>query len=94
VPDLAVEVLSETNTQAEMDDKLEKYFRAGVRLVWYIDPATRSARAFTSQSGVREISLDDELDGGDVLTGFRLSLRFVFEQADRRGPGDSWNASV
>src|SRR5436190_1852374 len=38
-PDLAVEVLSEGNTPAEMHRKLREYFLAGVRLVWMIDPA-------------------------------------------------------
>src|SRR5438876_2742933 len=37
-PDLAVEVLSESNTTAEMTRKLRDYFTAGVRLVWYLDP--------------------------------------------------------
>ena len=35
VPDLAVEVISQSNTRKEMDDKLQEYFEKGVRLVWY-----------------------------------------------------------
>src|SRR5206468_3137285 len=35
-PDLAVEILSESNTKAEMDRKLREYFAAGARLVWYL----------------------------------------------------------
>lgn len=88
VPDLAVEVLSETNTQAEMDDKRQTYLRAGVRLIWYIQPATRSARVFTSAMDVQEVDPDGSLDGGDVLPGFHLSLRAMFEHADRQGPRD------
>src|SRR5690606_19047662 len=42
VPDLAVEVLSKGNTKREMERKLDDYFEAGVRLVWLIDPPTRS----------------------------------------------------
>src|SRR5262249_14451440 len=38
VPDLAVEVLSASNTRQEMDRKLHEYFATGVRLVWYVDP--------------------------------------------------------
>jgi Uma2 family endonuclease len=86
VPDLAVEVLSETNTKGEMDRKLKQYFEAGVRLVWYIDPATRSARAFTSPTDVTELDEGGSLDGGQVLPGFQLSLRSLFERADRQGP--------
>jgi len=87
VPDLVIEVLSDTNTKREMDRKLKQYFQAGVRLVWYIDPKTRSARAFTSPTAVTEIDEDGSLDGGQVLPGFRLSLRWLFERADRQGPG-------
>ena len=43
-PDLAVEVLSESNTEGEMRRKLQDYFTAGVRLVWYVDPRTRTDR--------------------------------------------------
>ena len=42
-PDLAVEVLSESNTAAEMNRKLRDYFKAGTSMVWYIDPPTRTA---------------------------------------------------
>jgi len=86
VPDLAIEVLSETNTAAEMDDKVRSYFRAGVQLVWLIDPQTRSARAFTDTETVIDIGPDQSLDGAAILPGFRLSLVQLFENADRQSP--------
>jgi len=86
VPDLVVEVLSETNTKAEMERKLKQYFEADVSLVWYIDPETRSARVFTSPTDVTELDAKGLLDGGQVLPGFQLSLRWLFDQADRQGP--------
>jgi Uma2 family endonuclease len=86
VPDLVVEVLSETNTQAEMDRKLKQYFESGVTLVWYIDSATRSARVYAGQTDVTDLDQDGVLDGGPVLPGFQLSLRELFARADRQGP--------
>jgi Uma2 family endonuclease len=86
VPDLVVEVLSGTNTAGEMDRKLKQYFEAGVSVAWYIDPETRSARVFTSPTDVNELDEDGLLDGGQVLPGFQLSLRWLFERADRQGP--------
>ena len=65
-PDLAVEVLSEGNTREEMQQKLTDYFRAGVQLVWYIDPRTRTVRVFTSPDHVTELGEADTLDGRDV----------------------------
>ena len=88
VPDLVVEVLSDSNTETEMADKLAKYFLAGVRLVWYVDPDSQTARAFTSPADVTKIDEHGDLDGRDVLPGFRMSLRQLFEEADRVGPRD------
>lgn len=85
-PDLAVEILSKGNTKREMNRKLEKYFQAGVRLVWYIDPKTRSAKCYTSVDNVTHIEESGELDGGDVLPGFRLSLQRLFAEANAQGP--------
>lgn len=86
IPDLVVEVLSETNTKREMDAKLKRYFDAGVRLVWYVDPATRDAVSYTSPTEANQIGPDGELSGGDVLPGFSLSIPWLFAEADRQGP--------
>lgn len=86
-PDLAVEILSEGNTTLEMQRKLEEYFQAGVRLVWYIDPRTRTATIYTSLTSGTTIDVDGNLDGSDVLPGFSVRLGELFERADRRaGP--------
>ena len=81
-PDVAVEVLSENNTAAEMDRKLREYFQAGVRLVWYIDPETRTARAYTAEQVWTEIGPNDLLLGGEVLPGFELSLAQLFARVE------------
>jgi Uma2 family endonuclease len=85
VPDLAVEVLSPSNTAKEMARKRGEYFRAGVRLVWEIDPRTRTARAYTSEMAFTEHTGTDQLDGGTVLPGFSLPLAQVFAELDRHG---------
>jgi len=79
-PDLAVEVLSQGNTEPEMQRKLRDYFSAGVRLVWYVDPRTRSARAYADETSFVEIGESESLSGGDVLPGFALPLRALFAQ--------------
>ncbi len=78
-PDLAVEVLSESNTKNEMDRKLLEYFAAGVRLVWYVDPPSRVVRVFTSTDAANDLGENDILRGGEVLPGFELSVRELFE---------------
>lgn len=74
-PDIAVEVLSPSDDVRQVLDKLGEYLRAGVQLVWLIDPVAERAAAYRSSTAVLELGLDDELDGADVLPGFRCSLR-------------------
>ncbi len=60
--------------------KLKEYFQAGTRLVWYIDPQTRSARIFTAPDQGVEIDASGKLDGRDVLPGFELRLGELFDR--------------
>src|SRR5262249_12503481 len=82
-PDLAVEILSKGNTPGEMQRKLKEYFLAGVRLVWFIDPRTRTAQVFPSPDESTLIPEMGTLDGGEVLPGFRLPLA---QLSERLGP--------
>jgi Uma2 family endonuclease len=84
VPDLAVEVLSKDNTPREMENKRREYFQGGTRLVWEIDPTTRTARVYTSPTQFQEIGPHGVLDGGDVLPGFALLLSQLFTRAGRQ----------
>jgi Uma2 family endonuclease len=85
-PDLAVEILSASNTAAEMTRKLLDYFTAGARLVWLIDPEARTVAVYTSPENSGVLTEADTLDGGDVLPGFRLPLREFFAVLDQTGP--------
>jgi Uma2 family endonuclease len=82
-PDLAVEVLSEGNTKAEMVRKVREYFDAGVRLVWLIDPKKRTARVFSAPEKSILVRADQSLDGGEVLPGFVLSLANLLDRGRR-----------
>ena len=72
-PDLAIEILSKSNTDAEMQRKLHDYFTAGVRLVWYIDPGARSAKSYTAENQCVELAESQSLSGGDMLPGFEIA---------------------
>lgn len=84
VPNLTVEVLSPSNTRAEMERKLRDYFLAGVELVWLIDPKTQTADAYTAPDECRHVGKGGSLDGGTVLPGFRASLKELFARTARR----------
>ena len=83
-PDLAVEVLNECNTPREMARKLDEYFEAGCRLAWIIDPETRTADVYTAPDQCTHLRASQSLDGGDVLPGFKLSLKELFASTRRR----------
>jgi Uma2 family endonuclease len=82
-PDLAVEVLSEGNTKAEMARKVREYFEAGVALVWLIDPKKRTARVYSTVEKSTLVRADQALDGGAVLPGFVLLLSDLLDRGRR-----------
>ena len=77
-PDLAVEVLSDSNTRKEMCIKLRDYFGAGTRLVWYIDPDDRTATTYLDPDHPVVLDEGQTLDGGAVLPGFTVPVRRLF----------------
>jgi len=80
-PDLAVEVLSESNTRMEMSIKLQEYFTAGTRLVWYVDPKSKSVDVYTAADRMETLAGDAILTGGDVLPGFQTPVSAIFDIA-------------
>lgn len=83
-PDLAVEILSRTNTRAEMARKRGEYFAAGVQLVWEVDPRARAVDVYVAPERSVRLVESETLDGGDVLPGFALPLADLFAELDRR----------
>jgi Uma2 family endonuclease len=84
IPDLAVEVLSAGNTPGEMARKLREYFKAGVRLVWFIDLKTKTVTVYTSPTRSKVISANGTLDGAKVLPGFKLKVASLFASLKRK----------
>ena len=79
-PDLAVEVLSPSNRASEIREKVLEYLTAGTRLVWVVDPRTRSVAAYRSKDEVRVLTEGDMLDGADVLPDFRVVISDLFQR--------------
>lgn len=78
VPNLAVEIVSPTNTVDDVEDKLEDYFRAGVQLVWVIHPLRRRIYVYESLTTLRVLLEKDELTGEPAVPGFRLPIAALF----------------
>jgi Uma2 family endonuclease len=81
-PDLAIEVLSKSNTKREMQRKRRDYFQAGTRLVWEVDPKARTVVVYTDPKNATVFQENETLEGGEVLPGFTLPLSQLFAELD------------
>jgi Uma2 family endonuclease len=77
-PDLAIEVISPSDLQEKVSDKVLEYLAGGVRQVWLVSPKHRSISIFRSQTDVQIFSADMNLVSEDILPGFRCSLNELF----------------
>jgi Uma2 family endonuclease len=78
-PDLVVEVISPSDTRPAMRKKVREYIAGGVRLVWVVDPETRTVSAYAGSMRGTEYDEADTLDGGDVLPEFHCKVADFFE---------------
>jgi len=80
--DLVVEVVSKSNTKPEIARKLNEYFAAGSRLAWVVEPKTGTVRVHTAPDDFVVLGQDGWLDGGNVLPGFRMAVRDLFDSGE------------
>ncbi len=78
VPDLVAEVVSPSDTAREVEEKIQDWLQAGVRMVLALRPRQRTVAVHRSLHDVTILSNDDVLDGGDVLPGFTCPVRELF----------------
>jgi Uma2 family endonuclease len=81
-PDLAVEVISPSNSSTEINDRLKDFFESGTRLAWVIHPVERFVEICTSSTTRQLVSERGILDGGDVVPGFSYEIAKLFEPWD------------
>jgi Uma2 family endonuclease len=79
-PDLAVEVLSPSNTPGEIHAKVADYLAAGTPLVWVVDWESRSVVTYRELLRPIRLSGDDQLDAGEVLPDFTVRVAELFER--------------
>lgn len=77
-PDLAVEVVSPSDSSNDVADKVMTYLNAGVQLVWEVQPRLKTVTVHYPDRISKRLTTDDELDGGDVLPGFKIAVAEIF----------------
>jgi Uma2 family endonuclease len=79
-PDLAVEFVCPSERPNHLDVKLAEWLSAGCPMVVVVNPRRRTAKVYRSRNDIVELSEDDVLDGGDVVPGWMLPLRNLFDR--------------
>lgn len=78
-PDWITEVLSPSNTKADMQEKLAEYFNINIRMVWLVDPERRCVHVYRSLTDTRTFYEGDTITGEEVLPDFTLQVAKIFE---------------
>lgn len=78
-PDLVVEVVSPNDRWTDINEKVDEYLACGVRAVWIIDPRTERITCYRPSSALRIYGKDDALTEPDLLPGFSVPVRELFE---------------
>ena len=77
-PNLAVEVVSPTDIQYEVDRKVAEYLAAGVQLVWVVNPETRIVIIYRLDGSIGGVRESGELDGEAAVPGFLCPVADMF----------------
>jgi Uma2 family endonuclease len=86
-PDWAIEVVSPGDTVLELEEKIEEYLTAGVRLVWVINPDRKVVKVYAPGHPIAEFRNSDELTGDDVMPKFRCQVSSLFAMPVPRSSG-------
>jgi Uma2 family endonuclease len=77
-PELIVEVFGEEDSWVEIEKKIEDYHNFGVDMVWVAVPDTATVRVYPRGGQAYTLGPDDEVDGGEILPGFRVKVAKCF----------------
>jgi Uma2 family endonuclease len=77
-PDLAVEVVSPGDRADEVKEKVHDWLDAGTRMVIAIEPRKQHVTVYRSRTEITELTISDELTGGDVVPGWAMPVSALF----------------
>src|SRR5882672_9543139 len=79
-PDLAVEVLSPSDTVRRIEGKVAEWLGNGAQLVWIVSPKLHTVTIYRSLTEIMVLTENDTLDGGDVVPGFQIAIAEIFAE--------------
>ena len=78
-PDFAIEVLSPTDVQWRVAEKVQAYLDAGTQMVWVVESVMKTVTVYRSQTDIKVFTCDDTLTGEDVVPEFSCRVTQLFE---------------
>ncbi len=78
VPSFVIELLSDSEGYADVEEKIEDYFRAGVQVVWYINPKTEKIHLYNSAKTMQLCAGDDLCSAAPAIPDFQLVVKDLF----------------
>jgi len=79
-PDLAIEVLSPGDRVSRVEGKVSQWLGCGARMVWVVSPKLRTVTVYRSLTDIITLTVNDKLDGGDVVPGFQIEIAEIFAE--------------
>jgi Uma2 family endonuclease len=77
-PELAVEVVSPSDTAREVSEKAADWIRFGARAVWVVDPDSKTVTVYAADGSVETIAEGGTMEGGELLPGFHCDVSEIF----------------
>jgi Uma2 family endonuclease len=85
-PDLVVEIISPSETATEIQEKVQDYLKAGVRLIWLVYPKSKTVVEYRSNTQIRQLDINQNLEGGEIIPGFSYPLADLFRERKSKRP--------
>jgi Uma2 family endonuclease len=79
-PILAVEILSPSDKQEEIDEKIDEYLAAGVAVVWVVNPHFQTTCVYRPGQPPELFNIQQDLSGEPQLPGFRVKVADIFRK--------------
>lgn len=82
VPTFVIELLSDSESYAYVQEKIEDYFSAGVKVVWYINSKTQKIHVYTSAKSMTLCSGSDVCSASPAIPDFELAVQDLFKEEE------------
>lgn len=86
IPDLAMESISPGDLASEVNEKIDDYVEAGIPLIWFFDPDSKTVQVFRKDGTTQRLTEADEISGEDILPNFRCRVADIFAPPEPSGP--------